>query len=369
VAAVIFVYVHTYLPVYFFNILNVDRIKLAFVQIFSYSALFAKPLISIYFDKRTLKNRSLIFVSVFAIVFSFILLVSSLSLLIIFGIFLGVNLAFISVMDVVIDKLILQASSDTKERQKNSMIIHIGALFGAILPNVLYLMTFGELTDMNIWSQFFLIGIIVIAPIIPLMLFLNIKIADKVEEKEKPKSEINKKIIALLCIFMFIYMANGLYEYPLEPWIIEKYGKDSFGLFTIAIIIWVLLNAIGVIIAGSVMDKLKDKKIIIYSMTICGVIFVIAPFTDIISLLILFSITQLLAGFIMVKLTSLMINISQNRVAVYQLMASFSVLGIIIFLPLGTYLSGFVATEFLLVTAGVLFIVSVIPLCFIKEKT
>ena len=56
-ATLILIYVNVYLPVYFFNILEVNRSELAFILIFSYSGLFLRPIIAIYFDKPNSKSK------------------------------------------------------------------------------------------------------------------------------------------------------------------------------------------------------------------------------------------------------------------------------------------------------------------------
>ena len=50
-------------------------------------------------------------------------------------------------------------------------------------------------------------------------------------------------------------------------------------------------------------------------------------------------------------------------------MAAFAILSIVIFVPLGTYLSALIATEIIIVIAGVLKLVSIIPILFLRDKS
>ena len=80
-AQLIFIIVNAFLPIYFFNILNVNRTELAFIQIFAYSALFLKPLVALYFDKNKSTRKLLIIISSFGVLVSLILLFYSLDIL------------------------------------------------------------------------------------------------------------------------------------------------------------------------------------------------------------------------------------------------------------------------------------------------
>jgi len=72
---------------------------------------------------------------------------------------------------------------------------------------------------------------------------------------------------------------------------------------------------------------------------------IIVPFTDIITFFILLGIIQILAGFIVINIIVLMIEYSQKKVVYFQIMATFVFVAYVIFIPLGTYLSAFIATE------------------------
>jgi len=77
---------------------------------------------------------------------------------------------------------------------------------------------------------------------------------------------------------------------------------------------------------------------------------------------------QIFSAFIVINLIALMIKYSQNKVTRYQIMAAFAILSMVIFLPLGTFLSALIATEILIVIAGVFKLVSIIPILFLRDK-
>ncbi|MHA1293198.1 MAG: hypothetical protein ACTSQJ_11060 [Promethearchaeota archaeon] len=366
VAQFILIYVNVYMPVYFFNVLNVNRTQLAFIQIFAYSAFFLKPLIAIYFDKEKSKKKLVITLSAFGILCSFILLIFNIKLLIIFGIFLGINFACISLLKVAIDKIIVEQSPNDKIRNHNALYTQLGALFGAIIPNLIFFLIYSDIYSIYFWNLFFFIGIICITPLILFPFILkdfnnNYKPVEKIVE-----DKVMTKYLILMCIFLFLLYADRLYEYPLEPWILNKYGEEKFSLFSFILIFLILLNAFGVILAGFISNKFNKKKILIFSSLMCGSLMIIAPFFDLIIFLILIGIIQIFAGFILINMISMMIDLSNKKVFIYQIMASFIILAQVVYIPLGTYLSIFIATEFIIILAGVLIIVSIIPISFIK---
>ncbi len=368
IAQVIYIYLNVYLPIYFFNVLNVNRIQLAFVQIFSYSALFLKPIFAVYLDKEQFKRKRIIILSAFGIIISFIFFILNANLLVIFGIFLGINFAFISLMDVAIDKIVIENSTSEKIKDNNILCTQLGSISGAVLPNLIFLMIITDEYSLAIWNQFFLIGIISIIP----LLFIVFLLKDvNIEKKKVEKLEENPvKIISivLMCLFIFLIYADKLYEYPLEPWALNALGMENIGLFSILMIIFIILNIIGIIFAGIFSKKYDRKKIIIISSIASGVLLIIAPFTNIFIFFILVGIIQILAGFLLINMISMIIDLSQKKVLYFQVMASFKALASVIFVPMGTLLSASIATELIIAAAGALIILSAIPMYFLEEK-
>ena len=77
---------------------------------------------------------------------------------------------------------------------------------------------------------------------------------------------------------------------------------------------------------------------------------------------------QIFSGFIIVNLFSLMVKHSHKKVWLFQLLAMFILLARVLLVPLGTYLSAFISTELIIVIAGILVLLAVIPTIFIKYE-
>jgi len=370
VATLILVYVNVYLPVFFFNVLNINRAELAFIQIFSYSGMFLRPVIGYYIEKPYLKTnrKKILFLSAIGTIIGFTLFLINATILIIFGIFLFITFACTSVMGVCIDKIIIEISENEKIKNKNILFIQLGMLSGSIAPNALFILLYSDMYSLNFWNLFFFVGILSTIPLLFLIFLLKFNIKSDAFIEVAETQTVSKKFLLLMILYSFLIYADKLYEYPLEPWILNKYGEGIFVLFAFYLIILILINAFSVLLAGLISHRYDKQKILIISTLISGFLIIIAPFVGIIGFIICFAIIQIFAGFILINMTSLMIDMSKKNVMVFQIIISFTILARVIFVPLGTYLSIFIMTELILVISGILIMISAIPLFFIQKK-
>lgn len=361
--------IHVYVPIYLFNFLNVSRIDLAFIQIFSYSALFSKLLISIYFDKSMGKAWYWMIISSVASIIGFIILIMNLNLLLMYGIFLAINFFFGSILDVAIDKYIVIQSPSKKVKERNALCLNLGSLIGSILPMGMAIFFLTDIYSINSWNEFFFTGIIAILPLIALVLFFKRGQEYKISEQKRiTRKDINLKHVALMCIFVFFLYADGLYQYPLEPWALTKLGEENIGLFSMIMIVFIIIMTIGFLIAGTISHKFNRMKLIIVSTFIDGALIAIAPFTQIYVFFILIGGVYFCSGFIIINMISIWIDLSKGNVVYFQLMSLFATVSAAVFVPLGTYLSAIIPTELIIGIAGVLVAASIIPLFLLKHE-
>ncbi|MBD3213875.1 MAG: hypothetical protein GF311_14795 [Candidatus Lokiarchaeota archaeon] len=358
VAQLIFVFVNSYLPIYYFKYLAVDKTQLAFVQVISYSALFAKPLISLYFDRdesRLSKTRQLMILSAIGIFGSFLSIILSLEILLLFGILLGVNFAFTAIIDVSVDKMLVETSITEKQKSRNTLFLQMGSVLGAIIVPGLYMVV-------PSWSVFFVSGAVLVFPLIFIMYFKSESVERNPSEEteQKPAFEPNSvRNIALLCGVAFLLYADQIYQWPLEPFVVSFIGEDLFSLLLIG---FILINGLGILIAGMISHNYDKKKLLLYNIIIVGMMLIFAPFVNIWVFLGLYAVLQILAGFLIVNLISLMIDVSKKQVLIFQIIAAFIALAKLVLVPIGTFLSGIIDTQWIIFIAGVLFLFSVIPL-------
>lgn len=361
-ADMIFVYTRSYLPIYFSNIIKIDTTQLSFVLFLSYLALLLRPPISIYFDRKNSKRKFLVILSGFAILVSFSLLLFNLQSTLLFGVFYAILLAFISISSVGVNKIMISRSPDINSKNKNALLIQIGAISGSLFPIFIFLISVDSLSN---WSIFFIMGIIFTAPLLLFYFFLKEKPYDNYHEiEENPtKSSINKKPIILVSLFLFLAYSDRLFSYSIKPWISTQ---TSITFFSILWFILILIYTFGNIIGGIFLKKLNCKKILIITTLIIGTILFLVPFTNFSLFLVIYGAYFFVSGLFLIKLIPYKMELAQNRVFYYQLMTMFSILASIIFIPVGTYLYKYIETEIIIMISGILIILSIIPFYFVK---
>ncbi|MBD3211317.1 MAG: hypothetical protein GF311_01825 [Candidatus Lokiarchaeota archaeon] len=364
VAQLIFILVHSYLPIYFYNYLSVDKTELAFVQIISYSALFAKPVISIYYDKddkRLSFMRRVMIISAVGIFASFLFIFLSFSILFLFGILLGVNFAFTAVIDVSVDKMLVESSITEKQKSRNTLFLQMGSVLGAIIVPGIFMIV-------PSWELFFLSGIILVFPLIVIVYFKAESVmieSSKVRESKDLNKNYSLRNILLVCGVAFLLYGDKIYEWPLEPFITSIISEEIFSLL---LILFIIINGIGILIAGMISHKYDKQRILLYNTFLVGIMLLLAPFVDLWVFLGLYAVMQILAGFLIVNLITLMIDVSGKKVLIFQIIATSIALAKLILVPLGTYLSGFIDTEWIIFIAGILFLMAIIPLMGIQTS-
>ncbi|TFG13558.1 MAG: hypothetical protein EU535_04795 [Promethearchaeota archaeon] len=370
VANLILIYVNVFLPVFFFNILNVNRAELATIQIFSYSGLFLRPIIGFYVEKPFLRlNRKKILIfSAIGTLISFTIFLINITVLTLFGIFLFITFACSSIMGVSIDKYIIELSNIEEIKNKNILCIQLGMLTGSIFPNIIFIIVYSDIYSLSFWNLFFLAGILSTLPLFFIVFLIKVDNEFNERSEELEVQPTSRKLLFIMIIFSFLIYADKLYEYPLEPWILSKYGENFFLIFAFYLIILIILNAISILLAGLFSHKFDKVKVLIFSTLFMGIFLIIAPFVGLIGFIICFIIIQMFAGFVVINMTSLMIDISKKNVMIFQILIAFTILARVIFVPLGTYLSIIISTEFIILISGLLIILSVIPLFFIKTN-
>ena len=365
---VVFIIVNVYLPVYFFNVLNVNRVELAFVQLFAYLSLFSRPLIALYFDKERSHMKMVVIISSIGMVVSFLLFILNLSLLIIFGIFLAIYFICAAIMRVAIDKIFVNSSLDDKSKDRYSAYMQVGAITGALFPNVFAIVFFTDIYSVPLWNIFFLVGIIAVFPIIIVSSIIQFEITGIEEVNKSEKEQINKRGIILISIALFLIYADNIYQYPLEPWILDTYGAENFTLILIFFGIVIILNGVGVILAGIFSNRFERIKVLFLASLVYGILLIIAPFTSMVLFFTLFGIMNICSGFIIVNMMTLVNDYSQKKVVYYQIMWFFGLLAVVIFIPVGTYLSVFIATEIIIVIGGIFRLFSLIPIYLLRKE-
>ncbi|MHA1799817.1 MAG: MFS transporter, partial [Candidatus Helarchaeota archaeon] len=359
----------------------------------SYSLLFIKPVLSVYMDKQDKHPSKLKIYSILgAIGMIFFLFISLLyaHLLLLFGLLLGLFYAFMALIDVAIDKSIVSSGKNEKTASKNSLLLQLGGLVGSILTNLFFLIIIQDIQSLSSWNAFFLTSFLFTAPLILILFWFqpqavlskynddnlfsknnnnynNYNTNDNRFKSNTFTTEFTTRDFVLMCLFIFIINAEELYQYPLEPWAINRLGPENAWMISVFYIIFILINAIFIIIASKLTHRIPWKLALYISIFFYAFLTIVAPWTTILTFFILIAIQQIFTSFLMIYYVLLMIQISERKVLKFQIMASFGILGRLVFTPIGTALTTVMITEWIITIAGILQLISLLPLLFIGK--
>ena len=389
--SIIQIYLAVYLPLYLLNIRLVVRSELAFIQFLAFSILFVDPALGLLFDKFVKNKKIIISFSILLFLISFfvaILFVSIYNYLPIFGIFLALNLLSQGIIKVGISKMIIDLSANEIIKDNNLVTINISSNIGSFIPSIVFLFVLNDLFDLNHWNMFFLIGVLSSLPMLLSIIFLK-DFGNSFQKKKELQNEVmnSQKMLPKVSPFNFILLflsylliwSDKLYQFPFSSWILTKFGQQSFNLYSISYIVFVLLNIAGWIIGQKISKKTstldstfkikRRKEIIIITVGIYISLTFAMSFSDFFLMMIFQAIIQVLAGIFMLNYISLMMTVANNgkhKTFYFQCLKLAYAFSCVIFIPLGTYLSAFVPIETLMITTGMLSIAALFPLILFK---
>lgn len=367
------VYLTIYLPVYLFSVLNVNRSDLAFIQIFSYSVLFLAPILGFLFDKYTLYKKLLLNCSIFLFLFSSFATLLSGRIVYLFGVFLALNLLSHETIKVGMGKILIESSPNEVIKDRILIIINISSNIGGFLPSMVFLLIISNIYNLNLWTNFFLFGGISILPILIALFCVDHNYIPQVKIKKPKVNENHKKknyyqILFLTLSFIMIW-SDKLYQYPFTPWILSKFGQNGLKILSSSYGFFLILNTLGYVIGQKISKKFKRKNIILITNSLYICLICLMSFSNLHFLLILYALNWFVSGIMLLNYTSLIISFSKHvkyRNVSYQMLRFAVAIASVIFIPLGTFLSSIISTEFLILMAGFLSFFSLIPLFFIK---
>ena len=411
--SIIQIYLAVYLPLYLLNIRLVVRSELAFIQVLAFSVLFLDPFLGFSFDKYVKNKKMIISFSILFFLISFFVSIFSSNYLPIFGIFLALNLLSQGIIKVGISKMIIDLSANEIIKDNNLVAINISSNIGSFIPSIVFIFVLSDLFDLNHWNMFFLIGVLSSLPMLLSIIFLK-DFGNSFKKKKELQNEVmnSPKVLPKASPFNFFFLflsylliwSDKLYQFPFSSWILTKFGQQSFNIYSISYILFVLLNISGWIIGKKIskienrklemfisekkktsaldrtviQEKLifsfkikKSKKIII--ITVGSYIFLtfVMAFSDFFVMMIVQGIIQVLAGIFMLNYISLMMTIANNRkhkTFSFQCLKLAYAFSCVIFIPLGTYISAFIPIETLIIITGILSTLALAPLILLKVK-
>jgi len=325
------------------------------------------------------QRKYYIIFSGYLLVLIYILIGFSFTNIISFGFFLILLFLSATMLDVSTKSLIIDLSPTKEKKKKAFFFIAFGQSIGKTIPLFLYLILINDIYSITSWNILFISSYIFL---IPLMSFIPFIRENKQEEsliiemsENFYSSDSNnlthypnfRRMFVLLCIFVFFAFSDIIFAFPFFPFLLTKFGTIKFSLFNFFLTFYFIISILSSAIATFVMKRIKPKKIMLILIPIIGIIYILYTIVD-------FTLFTLLyfTGTSLATITNLNISVyimkfkKGNKSMYFHLIASFKNVSFFIFLPLGTLLSNFISTEFIIVIGAILLNFSIIPLILIK---
>ncbi|MFX1327082.1 MAG: MFS transporter [Promethearchaeota archaeon] len=378
----IFVFLNNYFPILFFDILDINRLILALMQFLAYSILLLRPIFAVITDKYRIKGyqrKYYIISSGYALALTYIFLGLSISNILIFGVMLILIYISSTMLDVSTKSLVIDDSPNNEIKKKYLFFIFVGEALGKFFPFFLFFLLINDIYSINSWETLIICSFILLIPLLSILPFIiennqkkpqvienaeKFDISNEIDSQFSPSSKIT---FILLCIFVFFAFSDVIFIYPFFSFILNKFGLDNFNLFNFFLTFYFLISITSSAIGSFIIKRIKPKKIIFILIPVIGIIYLlytIVPFT-------FFTILYFI-GCSLGTITNLNISVyimkfqKRNKSTNFHLIASFRHLSTFIFLPLGTFLSNFIATEYLIVIGAFLLNFSLLSLIFVK---
>ncbi len=389
------VYILVYIPLYYFNILNVNRTELAFIQILTYLTLITLPILGLLYD-RFIKSQSqmkrLFYYSFVPLCFSFLIFIYFKEYLVLYGIFVFLKFISTSLIRTGTTGTFLRYVSEgaTKNERMNRrlqliFIINSTTALTYFIISIAFNSLVINIESLSLWNSFFVIGWIVSIPMIFLtyLYFRNIEFFEKNELRNDDNSKITKTtltrldFVSIIVVYLAVFLgfSDALFSYPKSDWIYNKFSETGFRLYISLYFIFNLCSFFGYYLFYLLNKRYQDHRKLIF-ITIClytplMLLITVSLFPFFMFLQALLSVLGSFANLTYIShITDFSIE-TKHRTFTYQALATPSTFANIILLPLGTYLSNRISFEYLVLVSCFLFIISIILLFitfFLKKK-
>ncbi|MHA1340903.1 MAG: MFS transporter [Promethearchaeota archaeon] len=416
-----------FLPVYLINYLGLEEDIVALVPFVSFIPVISKPLLSILSDRFPIKGfHRKYYATIGSFIFIFSVFTSSftspiLSFLIFtflqFGAYLGMAL-----IDVSLDGLMVDQLQTQQDRMNTISIFTIFSTLGGFITTMFY-SKLKEISDLVKFNSLFIVAAVVALPLLILTLIIyeepaqnainkniqqnknnslknnkshnpNDNLNDKLnknkteikqdkkqgneQENQNKRSKLSDsehnaqkikiipfRVIIAIVIFVLFLNADKLSDWILEPFLVEKFGQETFdSVYSSWVSIFYFLTIIGYlfnIILGKKNSNrgiIASKNILTISLIIFAIYWFLFPILDITGLLILVAIINFLSGVALVQFINIFVVIAQtiskrSKATIYQLINALYAIGSWIPVPLGLLLTNVLPKTVILAICGI----------------
>ncbi len=370
-------YFGLYLPLYYYEILAVNRNNLAFTQFFGYLSLIITPLIAYVFDAHIESERNhKIFVYLFAILLCscFSIFLINKNILLLYGIFLAVYFLCRMFIGTIMSKIYLTLSVESP-KIKHPMILIINGAKGVsfLIISLFFDSIIKNVYSLPQWELFFMIGWILTLPLLSVVLFLrNYTIFsdqsspnrnNDIESKNSKKK--NQKRVFCFAIFLYIafFLASSdlFFLSLISSWVLTRYNEFSLRIFFNFYYVITICSLLGYYFASKIAKRISNMLLFFVSCCFYLFFIILLPLSNFPIFLVIqcgLAFTGYIANYFYISIAQTISVNARYKTVVYQLLLMSQSIARIVFTPIGTSLSAFISVESLIFFSSILFALS-----------
>ncbi|MHA1459156.1 MAG: MFS transporter [Promethearchaeota archaeon] len=366
-------YFGLYIPLFYYEILAVNRNSLAFIQFFGYLSLIITPILAYFFDAHIKSERNhkiFVFVCVILLCSCFSIFLINKNLLSFYGIFLGVYFLARMFIRTIMSKIFLTLSVESP-KIKHHMILIVNGARGVsfLLVSLFFDFIIKNIYSLPQWEVFFMVGWILTLPLLSIVLFLrnntifsdqSSKSSDKDIESKIIKKKSQKKVswfVIFLYIAFFLASSDLIFLSLVSSWVLTRFNESSLRIFFSLYYVITIFALFGYYSASKIAKRISN--IVLLFIFCCFYLFflVLLPFSNFPMFLVLqccLAFFGYICNYIYVSISQAIAVQTRYKTLSYQLLLTCQSIGNIIFSPAGTSLSAYISVEMLIFVSSIL---------------
>jgi len=366
-------YFGLYIPLFYYEILAVNRNSLAFIQFFGYLSLIITPILAYFFDAHIKSERNhkiFVFVCVILLCSCFSIFLINKNLLSFYGIFLGVYFLARMFIRTIMSKIFLTLSVESP-KIKHHMILIVNGARGVsfLLVSLFFDFIIKNIYSLPQWEVFFMVGWILTLPLLSIVLFLrnntifsdqSSKSSDKDIESKIIKKKSQKKVswfVIFLYIAFFLASSDLIFLSLVSSWVLTRFNESSLRIFFSLYYVITIFALFGYYFASKIAKRISN--IVLLFIFCCFYLFflVLLPFSNFPMFLVLqccLAFFGYICNYIYVSISQAIAVQTRYKTLSYQLLLTCQSIGNIIFSPAGTSLSAYISVEMLIFVSSIL---------------
>jgi len=366
-------YFGLYIPLFYYEILAVNRNDLAFIQFFGYLSLIITPLVAYIFDahiESEQNHKIFVLICVILLCSCFSIFLINKSILLLYGIFLGVYFLSRLFIRTIMSKIFLTLSVESPKIKHHIILIVNGATgFSFLVVSLIFDFVIKNVYSLLQWELFFMIGWLLTLPLLSIVLFLRnntiFKKAELQNNKHDSKSEeTNKKFplgFLIFGVFLFIsfFLASSdlIFLSLVSSWVFTKFNEISLRFFFNFYYVITICALLGYYFASKIAKKISNMLLLFVFCCFYLLFLVLLPFSNFPTFLLLqcgLAFAGYIANYMYVSIAqTISVNV-RYKTFVFQLLLMSQSIANIVFTPIGTSISAFISVEMLIFISSIL---------------